>query len=471
MKQVFAILFAFLSLVSFAQKDKLICSDSAEIIYVNEIRLFGNKITRDKLIFRELSLKSGDSLCKKSLQLALKHSKENLSNTSLFNFVEIHDSLFVVEDRKFADLTIHLKERWYIWPMPLAELAERNPNAWWETKDFSKINYGLFFTWENFRGKREALKFIAQGGYDETFGFLYSVPFINFQQTLGFTLGAGLIRNHEVTYQTIANKPVRYRDTDYLLYHYYAYVAFTIRKNIHSSHYFELEYNNRHYGDMVFQLNPEFDPYQNNKFNYFSLTYIYKNDHRDNKIYPLKGHYLDGILVKRGVGSSPTSNVNILSFTSNIRKYWALKNHWYFAAGFTGRVANTNRNPYFLNIGLGYTRDFVRGFEHYVIDGQNFALIKTDLKYGLFENKVMNLPVLPSKFNKVPWAMYMSFFADAAYSTTDLPEATNTLQNKSLFGCGAGLNLVSYYDIVVRLEYTYNNIGEKGFFVSLMTSI
>lgn len=472
MKQFSGLVFLVFSVsFVFGQKTQPACADSAKMVYINQIYLSGNKITHDNIIFRELTLHAGDSLCLKAFLEAMKKSKENLKNTSLFNFVEVRDVQVASKGKILANVHIDVKERWYIWPMPLIELAERNPNAWWETKDLSKINYGLFFTWENFRGRREALKLILQGGYDEQFGFHYDIPFINKPQTLGIILGAGLIRNHEVTYQTIDNKPVRYRNDNYIREEYYAYAALNIRKNIHTSHYFSVEYNDHQYDEVVFEMNSDFDPDQNKKFKYFSLTYFYKNDHRDSRTYPLKGYYLDAILVKRGLGISKDANVNLLSLTSNLRKYWDLGHFWYFATGFTGRIANTGRNPYFLNTGLGYGRDFVRGYEYYVIDGQDFAMIKTDLKYALFQDQIASLPILPKKFNKIHWSVYLSFFADAAYSTTKLSEPSNTLQNEFLLGYGAGLNFVSYYDIVFRLEYSFNRLSERGFFISVMASI
>ena len=441
------------------------------MIYVNNISLSGNKITHNKIVFRELTLKKGDSLCYKALLNALKLSKDNLLNSSLFNYVDIHDSLFVVHGQKQVDVHIKLAERWYIWPMPVVELAERNPNAWWETKDFSKINYALFFTWENFRGRREALKMTVQGGYDEKLAFHYNIPSINKPQTVGLVFGAIMTRNHEVTYQTIDNKPIRYRDENYIRYQYHAYAAVSYRKNIHNSHLFQLEYNDYQYGDIVFQLNPDFDPNKNKTFRYFSLTYFYKNDHRDNRPYPLNGYYIDAILVKRGLGISKNAHVNILSLTSNLRKYWNLGNHWYLANGFVGRLSSTGKNPFFLNTGLGYGREFVRGYEHYVIDGETFALLKTDLKYGLIQDHITNLPVLPRKFSKIHWSIVLNFFADAAYSTTELPQPSNTLQNEILFGYGAGFNFVTYYDIVLSLEYSFNKMGEKGLFIRFQAAI
>ncbi|MDA3904927.1 MAG: hypothetical protein PF484_02515 [Bacteroidales bacterium] len=472
MKNLFIlIILAFISTIAFGNKNKKSCADSVEMIYINKIYLRGNKITKSKIIYRELTLKEGDSICSNAFSEAIKKSKENINNTSLFNFVNVRDVQIVSKGKRLADIHIDLNERWYIWPMPLFEIAERNPSAWWQSKDISKINYGLFFTWENFRGRREALKITAQGGYDEKLGFYYDIPFINRSQTLGIFLAAGLTRNHEVTYQTIDNKPVRYRDEEYARYHYYAYAALNIRKNIHISHNFQLGYNDHQYSDIVFQMNPDFDPDQNTKFKYFSLTYTFRNDHRDNKNYALNGYYIDLVLEKQGLGISSNANVNLLSLSGNLRKYWDLGNNWYFASGFAGRVASTGRNPYFLNTGLGYSQEFVRGYEYYVIDGENFALLKTDLKYALFQDQISNLQILPNKFSKVHWSVYLSFFVDAAYSTTELPQLSNTLQNESLIGYGAGINIVTYYDMVFRFEYSYNKMSERGLFISFMSAI
>lgn len=473
MKKLFAFFFfSILIAPVFSQKQVTDCNDSIEIVHVNKIYLSGNKITHDKIIYRELAIKAGDSLCYPAFMQSLKKSKENLKNTSLFNFVEIRDIQVVNKGKRLADVHINVSERWYIWPMPILELAERNPNAWWETKELSKINYGMFFTWENFRGRREALKIMAQGGYDEKFVFYYDIPFIDKLQTLGIIFGIGLTRNHEVTYQTINNRPVRFRDIEYIRHQYYANITLNIRKNIYTSHSFKFAYDDHQYGIKVFELNPQFDPNQNTIFKYFSLSYAYRNDHRDNKSYPLNGYYIDAILSKQGLGISSKANVDQFMLSTKLRKYWNLDNQWYLGAGFTGRVANTGLNPYFLNTGLGYHQDFVRGYELYVIDAESFALVKTDLKYALFQDRINSISFLPSKFSKFHWSVYLSFFLDAAYSTTELPQMTNSLQNELLVGYGAGINFVTYYDMVFRFEYSYNDkLKEKGFFMSFVSSL
>lgn len=41
----------------------------------------------------------------------------------------------------------------------------------------------------------------------------------------------------------------------------------------------------------------------------------------------------------------------------------------------------------------------------------------------------------------------------------------NTLEGNFLYGWGVGLDLVTYYDNIFRLEYTINKFGESGFFL------
>ena len=40
----------------------------------------------------------------------------------------------------------------------------------------------------------------------------------------------------------------------------------------------------------------------------------------------------------------------------------------------------------------------------------------------------------------------------------------NSLVNRALYTEGFGLDVVTYYDFVFRFEYSFNQLGEKGFF-------
>mgnify|MGYP002639461255 CR=1 FL=1 len=441
------------------------------LVIVGNIQLLGNKVTKDKIMLREITFRPGDTLGKQLLAQKIKSSKDNLMNTSLFNFVETSDSIVSVEGIKKVEVTFDVIERWYIWPLPIFELAERNFNAWLQTKDLSQINYGMFLDWKNFRGRRETLKILLQFGYDEKIGFSYGIPYIDKKQTIGLDFGFSQTKNHQVSYATIDNQVERVRLEAYARRAYSAFVAIGHRPDIYQSHYFEASYYDHIYDDTIFQINPEFYKGEGHRPQYLKLSYAFKNDHRDFKPFPLKGYYFDFLLEQTGLGFFHRSDINILSAKVNARKYWTFSRRFFFAGGVTGRIANNNSNPYFLNQGVGYGRDFVRGYEFYVVDGQNYGILKTDFKFAIVPQQVTTLKFIPiQSFNKIPWAIYLSLFGDAGYVPGEALNG-NDLQNSLLIGYGAGLNLVTYYDIVFRLEYSFNHKGERGFFIHFMASI
>ena len=52
-----------------------------------------------------------------------------------------------------------------------------------------------------------------------------------------------------------------------------------------------------------------------------------------------------------------------------------------------------------------------------------------------------------------------------------LDEPTSFLDNKFIYGTGMGLDFVTYYDKVLRLEYGINDMGETGLFIHFVAPI
>ena len=65
--------------------------------------------------------------------------------------------------------------------------------------------------------------------------------------------------------------------------------------------------------------------------------------------------------------------------------------------------------------------------------------------------------------------MYLNLFADAGYVNNLFPAPTNTMVNNWQFSTGVGLDLVTYYDQVLRIDFAINRYGEYGFFFHLET--
>jgi hypothetical protein len=60
-------------------------------------------------------------------------------------------------------------------------------------------------------------------------------------------------------------------------------------------------------------------------------------------------------------------------------------------------------------------------------------------------------------------------FADAGYVYDELPNPTNTLLNNFQYSAGIGLDLVTYYDQVFRIDFAINRYKEYGVFFHLET--
>ena len=439
-----------------------------KIIIVKEFKIIGNKTTRENIIIREVPIDINDTIASGELEKILSRTRSNLLNTSLFNFVTVAPVYF---DDSHISLYITVEERWYWWPIPIFDVEENNFNTWWKEKDYGRVNYGLYLSKKNFRGRKEVMTILFQKGYTEKLGVKYEVPYVNRKKTNGLSLKFNYSRNHEITYATNKNIREYYRiDNRYVKKEISSNIGYELRPKLYNKHNFNFEYTNVEVSESVSFLNDNYLVNGENSMQFFSLNYVLKRDKRDNKNYPKKGFYYDFDVNKDGLGLLG-SKLNSLYFTSHIKKFWQLSNRFYFSGSLKGKVT-LNEGPYFLYNGLGYRNNIVRGYELYVINGEYYGLMKSQLRYALLKNKVFNLGVVPArKFNKIPLAIYMGAFFDGGYVDSKINNLNNHLVNSVLFGGGVSMDFVSYYDMVLRVEYSMNKMKERGLFLHFVAPI
>jgi len=95
-------------------QDTLTISDDR--LLIEQILIDGNKVTKAQIILRELTFEVGDTIRKIEMLPAFQRSRENLLNTTLFNFVYF-DVDHLPGNR--INILISVVERWYIWPVPI----------------------------------------------------------------------------------------------------------------------------------------------------------------------------------------------------------------------------------------------------------------------------------------------------------------------------------------------------------------
>jgi outer membrane protein assembly factor BamA len=476
MKSVFPFFLLFFILIIFSvsfcnahysQTDS-IKSNPPNYYIIKQINLTGNKVTRESIIFRELMFKINDTIDSKKLDDLLNKSRNNLQNTSLFNFVTINK---VISDSNYVTVNIEVLERWYIWPVPIIELSFRNFNTWWKTKEIERLNYGFSLVNNNFRGRKETFSMLIRYGYDELYTVNYQIPYINKKETIGLGFTFGINRDHEIPYETLRNKLEYFKNTaDYPLTKIFTSALLTSRPDIYNTHTFEFDYFHYNFNDSINKLNPDFSPEHNNP-EFFGLHYKFKNDFRDNKPYPLSGHYFDIDIYKWGLYFE-TKVPDLLFIHSSYDKYLQISKKFYFAASLTGGYADKKEQPYYLSTGVGYGHDNIRGYDYYVINGQYFGIYKMNFKYELLPTHVHDFKFIPTeKFSKVHYAFYLNLFADAGYVYDDHFYPQNVLANSFLYSGGIGLDFITYYDKVIRFEYTLNKQGQTGIFINFVAPI
>jgi hypothetical protein len=198
------------------------------------------------------------------------------------------------------------------------------------------------------------------------------------------------------------------------------------------------------------------------KVGFIGLYYTLRYTDVNNVLYPLTGFSGSVALGKRGLGFS--DGINLFSIDAEYNKYWALGGKWYASAQLQGNIKLPFKQAYINQQALGYGNNYIRGMEYKTIDGVAFAVTKFNLKRELFNFSVNTIFKRSKTFNKIPFHIYAKTFADMGYcyNTEDF---VSRLNNTFLGSTGLGVDIVTIYDIQFRIEYSVNQLGQKGLFL------
>jgi outer membrane protein assembly factor BamA len=438
-------------------------------VTIARIHVSGNEKTKEKIILRELSILPGERYSRQSLKREIERTQSALINTQLFNYVEVTE---IQVDSVFSDVFVFLKERFYLWPVPIFKFADPNFNTWWLTKDFSRTNFGVVVLKKNFRGRNEDLGAKVQLGYSKEFAATYRLPYLTKNQKTGGGFWVGYVQNDEVTIGTEDNKRVFYtgndgNSRDELSFR--TYISY--REKIHTTHHLEFRHHRVRVNDSIQSLSWQYLQNNAESMIFPTLWYTLKIDRRDNRGYPLEGSFTQVDIVKHGFFNIGKNAPDILQLNLLHSQLFPVSNRVFFAMQIKAKVIPTQDLPYYFQEGLGY-QHYVRGYEYYVIDGQHFGLFRSNIKYRLFGPKIHDIDWLANtNFAKLHYAVYMNLFIDAGYVHDRRYFRENPLANQMIYGTGIGLDLVSFYDKVIRFEYSMNKELERGFFIHFMKPI
>ncbi|MEP6711324.1 MAG: POTRA domain-containing protein [Ferruginibacter sp.] len=443
---------------------KNIPADSSSKLHIAAINVTGNKKTKTYIILKEIPFKSGDSITAGELYKNLLAAKQLVYNTSLFTEVKITPEFISAAEIK---LNVTVKEKWYIYPTPQFQLVDRNFNEWLKVYNGSldRVIYGAKFAHYNLSGRRDQLRIYLLNGYARNISFSYLAPASNTKLTEGFGISAGYTQNREIAYRTnFDNKLLQYKNEKNFVRNVFSTAAsYLVRKGYYKRHVYRFGYSYLNVTDTI--LSPAYNPgYLNSSkssVGYPDFIYAFQYSNTDNINYPLKGKIYGVSFLKRGLAL--TGGINLFSVDAAFYKYFAHGHDWYSSVELDTKLKLPFKQAFINQRALGFQEFYLRGLEYYVVDGVAAALAKYTLKKKIISFKIpvpFHIKTLPA----IPFTIFAKTYADAGYSYIKR-EFDTRLNNRLLYTGGFGIDILTLYDINLKIEYSFNQLGENGLFL------
>jgi outer membrane protein assembly factor BamA len=434
----------------------------------------GNRKTKAHVLIRDLTVHVGDTIPLSELAVKLEENRLRLLNSNLFGSVKINVKNWGLDDK--VSVVISVIERWYFYPVPIFELADRDLNVWWKEHhhDIRRSNYGIRITHNNFTGRRDPFSALIQFGYTPKFSLGYAFPALDKKQTISAFLGYFYATNREIGYGTVDNRLVFHKDPLKSIFKRLSYnVGMAYSPGLYHRHVLTAGFSQQTLDTVVTdRLNRDFFLNSQTQQNYFWLSYDYGHDNRDYRPYPMKGHRMSLNITKKGF--LKTDNANALDVRFNWTQYAKISKK--FSLETVLRTKTTlirEPQPYNFVHGIGYGSDYIRGYELFVIEGYDFGILKNSLRYLMLDKEYDLSKYAPKRlkgFQSLPIKMFLTGNLDLGYSYTPQYNPVNNFQNRLLTGGGIGLNLLAMHGMLWQFEYSFNHTGKGGFFVHYKSS-
>lgn len=434
-------------------------AQESEVAHVRTIIVTGNRITKLYIVKREIGITEGTSYPMSLLLHGIEKSRQNLMNTGLF--VDVSLCLSPVGSDSL-DVVVDLKERWYFMLFPYLNPIDRNLNVWVNEYDMdpSRVNYGIKFHGKNITGRNDKLNAWIINGYTQRLAMNYYNPFSNNALNRGWGFEVAYARNRELNLSTSGNRQQFFKDPSrFVRQQFYAGGTYSYRKGSINRHYVKLGIMSESVADTVVRINPNYLGNGAQKAVFPELRYRFQHFDVDYIPYPTKGTTVEAEFLKRGFGG----NVDLSQFTVSAARYWSLgpRGYWASSAEFHLRVPFDQ--PFFNRFMLGYRESYLRGLEYYVVDGLAGGFNRNTVAWE-FLNLKWKTGLRSRSHAVIPFRFYAKIYGDAGYVYNRSYGNDNPLDNRFLYTGGFGIDVVSIYDAVLRLEFSFNQLGQQGFF-------
>jgi outer membrane protein assembly factor BamA len=428
-------------------------------VTIGNITIKGNKRTKPYIILREMVLHQGDTISLKDLNKKLEQSRNQVFNTALF--VEV--MVFAAENvgNQIA-INVDVKERWYFFPLPYFRLVDRNFNQWLvdQKASLDRVNYGIKFTQNNLTGQNDALNIWLITGYSQQINLRYTLPFFDKKRKSGFSVGFGHSTQKELNYITSFNKQLFFKNTDFVRRVTRADASYTYRPDQYWRHSLQALYVVEAISDTVVKVNPNYYPENRNEVKYLSLNYSISYVKTDYNAYPTKGILAGAYISKRGFDAV----TGLWQVGARALYAFPLSKTAFVHLSGAATVKFTNDKTFYFNQRLfGYGDFQMQGLEYYVVDGTAGLLGKATIHQQILKYIFKN-PFKSKSHDLIPFRFFLKAFGNVGYAYNKFP-GNSLLNNQPIYTAGIGLDIVSIYDFVFKIEFSFNQLGVQGLYL------
>ncbi|MGI9138868.1 MAG: POTRA domain-containing protein [Sediminibacterium sp.] len=430
-------------------------------VRINTIQIEGNQRTKSYILLRELPYHVGDQISKDSLAILNTLSKQQLVNTSLFLLVNVTPSFPLKNDSSVVDINIQVKERWYFLPRPYFKWVDRNFSQWWneQNRSLDRVNYGINLSQNNATGNNDKLVLGFIGGYTQQNIIRYQLPFFDKKLKFGLAGGWQNYNQKEINYTTENDKQVFAKTIDVVRKGYRANVNLLYRPNLFERHSVQLGYGNEELSDSGFLIQPKYLASHKKTMNYADLSVSFTKIAFDYNAYPTHGNGTELIAFQRF-----SKEASLTSIQFRKLKAHSFSKHNFIFIESNSIVKFLPNYNYLDSRLLGYGNLQMNGLEYYVVEGNAGSILKTSLHHALGSFTVKN-PITQKFLPEVKYDFWLRIFTNLGYVYSEHPLNSNKLSNTLIRTAGIGLDVISIYDFVLKIDYSVNQLGDKGVYL------
>lgn len=422
-------------------------SDSLKI-FINKVLIYGNEVTKDEVIKREMETKDSSLL---NLE-TLKEDIERIYNLGLFTKVDVMP--IPLEDGKF-NLILTVEESFYLIPVPIFNIKE---------SDLGKIQVGANILWRNFNGMNQTLGLGFALGYEPFVSMYYYNPWLGEKSHFFTSFNLSYFKSVNKNITNSNNKGEIQNKSDIANYdNINLNAGFSLGK--YYSKYFSvssiLSFNYLSVSD--YKENRTVSTSGTDRFLMLSFNINY--DKRDNVFYTTYGSFYNAKYTRY---NSFNDEIGFHKLSFDIRKFIPL----YLSKDYAITVATRGlysvpfggNVPSYLNEVLGYDV-LIRGWNGKVLNGENLMCMFNEIRIPLIKPFYVNgkdhliikrLPVFKDISYK--YGLYVSPFFDIG-AVWDRADEFGKTQFRS--GYGIGLDMIFPFNIVGRVDFAVRRQNEK----------